>query len=306
MMADARRVLITGANGQLGFELQRTAPDIFAVHAVDAATLDITDAAAVTTMLARLRPDVLINAAAYTAVDRAETEPERAFAVNSEGARYLAEAAKATGCRMLHVSTDFVFDGQNSRPYHPADKPAPLGVYGASKLEGERQVQQVLGTQALILRTAWVYSAHGHNFVKTMLRLMAERDHLAVVADQVGTPTWARNIAAVLWQAAATEDFNGIRHYTDAGVASWYDFAVAIQEEALAIGLLQRAIPLRPIRTEDYPTPARRPAYSVLDKTGTWERLALQPQHWRDGLRGMLRDMHSSMPLRSIGPTGPV
>ena len=283
------KVLLTGANGQMGWELQRTMPEGVQMLALDSAALDITDLQAVAALVARERPAVIINAAAYTAVDTAEMEPERARLVNGQGVACLAEAARAHGARLVQPSTDFVFDGSKSRPYEPADPPSPLGVYGASKLAGEEAVRRILGDDGLVIRTAWLYSAHGHNFVKTMLRLMGERQELRVVADQVGTPTWARGLAEAIWQLVRM-GASGIHHWTDGGVASWYDFAVAIQEEALALGVLDRAIPILPIATSDYPTPAQRPAYSVLDKTATWAMLGGPAPHWRFQLRRMLHE----------------
>lgn len=288
------RILVTGIKGQLGFELQRICPSSIELHGHDADTLDITDAAAVQAMVRTIQPTWIINAAAYTAVDKAESDVERAFAVNQLGAQHLAEAAHGVGARMVQVSTDFVFDGAQSHPYGVDALPAPLGVYGASKLAGERAVQQTLGKNALILRTAWVYSTHGHNFVKTMLRLMREREQLGVVTDQIGSPTWAHGLAQTIWQALAIK-LHGIHHWTDAGVASWYDFAQAIHDEALQLGLLNRAVALRPLQTQDYPTPARRPPYSVLDKTATWQALDLnQPTHWRTQLRAMLSELKTT------------
>jgi dTDP-4-dehydrorhamnose reductase len=193
------------------------------------------------------------------------------------------------GARLLHLSTDFVFDGAKGQPYAPGDEPRPLGVYGHTKLEGERAAMRILGGQALIVRTAWVYSRHGRNFVLTMLRLMAERSEVGVVADQVGTPTWAGSLAEALWLAARRTDLSGVVHWTDAGVASWYDFAVAIQEEALAVGLLSRVATIRPLRTEEFPSHARRPAFSVLEKGASWAALGRTPPHWRVNLRRMLQ-----------------
>jgi dTDP-4-dehydrorhamnose reductase len=190
---------------------------------------------------------------------------------------------------LIHISTDFVFDGSASQPYKPDAATAPLGEYGRSKRAGELAVQSVL-PQALILRTGWVYSRYGSNFVKTMLRLMSERDDLAVVADQVGTPTWAHGLAEAVWACAARPQLSGIYHWSDAGVCSWYDFAVAICEEAFALGLLASTVKIRPITALEYPTPAHRPAYSVLDKTNSWRDFALAGVHWRQQLRAMLED----------------
>ena len=231
----------------------------------------------------------MINAAAYTAVDKAESEVDAAQRGNVAGPLALAQACAQQGVRLIHISTDFVFDGSASQPYKPDAATAPLGEYGRSKRAGELAVQSVL-PQALILRTGWVYSRYGSNFVKTMLRLMSERDDLAVVADQVGTPTWAHGLAEAVWASAARPQLSGIYHWSDAGVCSWYDFAVAICEEALALGLLARPVNIRPIAAIEYPTPACRPAYSVLDKTDSWRDFALAGVHWRQQLRAMLED----------------
>ena len=284
------KVLITGADGQLGHELQRAAPSTLSATALSRSGLDITDAGAIADCLARYRPVALVNAAAYTAVDRAESEEAQANAVNATGPGLLAAACRERGVRLIHVSTDFVFDGSACHPYAPDAPPAPLGAYGRSKLAGERAVLDAL-EDALIVRTGWVYSAHGTNFVRTMLRLMAERDELAVVADQVGTPTWAAGLAQALWRAVSLPALRGIYHWSDAGVCSWYDFAVAIEEEGRSLGLLDRRTAVRPIAAVDYPTPARRPAFSVLDKQSSWRDLALTQVHWREQLRRMLAEL---------------
>jgi dTDP-4-dehydrorhamnose reductase len=285
------RVLITGANGQLGQELIQSAPAGVEISAFDRDGLDISDKLAVHALLSELKPDVVINAAAYTAVDIAEQEQEIAFAVNADGPRNLAAACNELGARFIHVSTDFVFDGNHSTPYLPEDAANPLGVYGASKLEGERNVLAHYPDGSLVIRVGWLYSRFGNNFVKTILRLMAERDELGVVADQVGTPTNAAGLAQAIWQFADESFTTGIYHWSDAGVASWYDFAVAIMEEGVASGKLEKAISIKPIRTSDYPTPARRPQYSVLDKTAIWTHLDLKPLHWRVALRQMLQQL---------------
>jgi dTDP-4-dehydrorhamnose reductase len=211
--------------------------------------------------------------------------------VNRDGAGVLARAATAAGARMAHVSTDFVFDGETSRPYRPDDPAAPLGVYGASKHAGDQAVAAA-APDALIVRTAWVYSPWGGNFLKTMLRIMAERGEVRVVADQIGTPTSAATLAATLWGLSGAQA-TGIFHCTDAGVASWYDFAQAIAEDAHAMGMLASGVQVRPIATRDYPTPARRPAYSVLDKTSTWAVLGEPPPHWRVVMRGVLEQLEA-------------
>jgi dTDP-4-dehydrorhamnose reductase len=282
------KVLIAGAKGQLGRTLADTAPQGVILHLLDLPDFDITDEASVRRHVNEVGPDLIVNAAAYTAVDRAEEEPAPAFAVNAAGAGHLARAARETGARLIHVSTDYVFDGGANTPYAPDAECRPLGVYGESKRQGEIAVLEAIDN-ALILRTAWLYSRYGANFVLTMLRLMAEREQLSVVADQIGAPTWSGTLAAAVWAAAARPEISGIYHWTDAGVASWYDFAVAIQEEALALGKLARPVPVVPIRTADYPTAARRPAYSVLDCTRSWSDFGLPPIHWREALRRMLR-----------------
>jgi dTDP-4-dehydrorhamnose reductase len=286
------KVLITGASGQLGWELQRTIPAGIDVKALNSSELDITNEQQVDETVAALSPLVIINAAAYTAVDKAEEEYKRAFAVNADGAANLAAAAKKTGARLVHLSTDFVFDGRKSSPYLPTDRTNPTSMYGESKLAGEQKIREINGLKnCAIMRTAWVYSSHGHNFVKTMLRLMAERHSLGIVADQIGTPTWAKGLAQAVWQLAVN-DLDGLFHWTDAGVASWYDFAVAIQEEALSLGLLKNKCTIKPIGTAEYPLPAKRPPFSVLDKADTWSKLGSSGQHWRQSLRTMLKELH--------------
>ena len=282
------QVLITGAEGQLGRELLRTAPAHMTCVSLPRHCLDISDGASIERALELHAPVLIINAAAYTAVDQAEQDCQTAKAVNASGPALLAQAARARDLRLVHVSTDFVFDGTKSTPYQPDDDTNPLSVYGASKRDGELRVLATADDQSLIVRTGWVYSSLGNNFVNTMLRLMQQRDELGVVADQLGTPTWARGLARALWVLAERPEATGIYHWSDAGVASWFDFAVAIEEEARRCGRLSRPVSVRPIATSDYPTPARRPACSVLDKTATWNLLDLPPMHWRAALREML------------------
>jgi dTDP-4-dehydrorhamnose reductase len=212
--------------------------------------------------------------------------------VNDTAVGVLAAAASATGCRLLHLSTDFVFDGKSNRAYLPADQTNPLSVYGVSKLGGERQVlKRAVG--GIVLRTAWVYAATGRNFVLTMLRLMREKEQVSVVCDQIGTPSWAAGIATAIWGLVEAQVPGGVYHWTDLGVASWYDFAVAIQDEALARGLLSRAVPVTPILSAAYPTPARRPAFSVLDSASTRALIKVPARHWRHNLRTMLDDIRT-------------
>jgi dTDP-4-dehydrorhamnose reductase len=280
-------VLIVGACGQLGRALQMTAPDELNVVAATYEALDITDSNAVATMMAATMPDIVINAAAYTAVDKAETEPEIARAVNAVAVGTLARSAAKAGARFVHVSTDFVFDGKASRAYRPEDSPAPLNVYGLTKWEGERAAVAE-APDSLIVRTSWVYASQGRNFVHTMLRVMAETD-ARVVADQIGTPTFAPALARTLW-ALIGQKAHGMYHYSDSGVASWYDFAVAIQEEAMALQLLPAARQIVPICSAEWGSAgARRPSFSVLDKVETWKALGTAAPHWRVNLREMLR-----------------
>jgi dTDP-4-dehydrorhamnose reductase len=285
------KVLIVGAGGQLGRALLAVAPVDAQVRGVTRQELDVTDAHAVQVMVNQWRPQLIINAAAYTAVDKAESEPEMAERGNVLAPRNLARAAQAIKARLIHVSTDFVFDGHSSQPYAPDSATAPLGVYGRTKLAGEQAVQEVLNAGVLIVRTAWVYDANGRNFLRTMLRLMHECGVVRVVADQVGTPTSAASLAKVIWQFATRDDLSGVYHWTDAGVASWYDFAVAIAEEAVAAGVLSTMPIITPIASHEYPTPAQRPAFSVLDKSATYQALALTPVHWRDQLRAVIKQV---------------
>lgn len=272
------RVLLTGAGGQLGSALQASRPAGIELLACGREQLDLCDPAAVQALLGTWRPQWIINAAAYTAVDRAEAEPARAEAVNASGAGHLAAAAARVGARLVQISTDYVFDGRCGSPYRVDSPRSPLGVYGRSKAEGERQVQAALGDAALILRTAWLYSRHHPCFLRSMLRLLAEREELRVVADQVGSPTHAPGLAGAVWRALDA-GLGGIHHWTDSGVASWYDFAVAIQALARRRGLLPREIPIHPIRSDEYPVAAPRPGYSVLDKSAGLAQLG-EPRHW--------------------------
>ena len=285
------KVLLFGPSGQLGSTLRQQEPAGVELTAIPQQELDFAEPDAVRAAVRHVNPALVINAAAYTQVDKAETDREAAFRINADAPRAMAEAVAGCGARLIHVSTDFVFDGEQPVPWAVDATPRPLNVYGESKLAGERAVLEVLGPRATVVRTSWLYAAQGHNFVRTMLNLMRSRDSLGVVADQVGTPTWAASLARVVWDMAQRPGIAGIQHWSDEGVASWYDFAIAIQEEALARGLLERAIPIRAIPAADYPTPARRPRYSVLDKRQTLAALGYAPPHWRVSLRNMLDEL---------------
>jgi dTDP-4-dehydrorhamnose reductase len=281
------KVTIIGNNGQLGSTLMETIPEGTVCSGHDLPEFDITDPQVVESVVSEEKPDVVINASAYTAVDLAEKEVDRAFGVNAAGPGNLAVCAKKFGCRFIHVSTDYVFDGTACSPYRPDATCHPLGVYGQSKRQGEVNIISTC-EDFLIVRTSWLYSRFGANFVLTMLNLMRTKDELGVVADQAGSPTSASTLGSAIWAAVGKRQLHGIYHWADAGIASWYDFAVAIQEEALARDLLNRTIPIRPIGTIDYPTPAKRPAYSVLDSSVSWRDLSVAPRHWRLALRQVL------------------
>jgi dTDP-4-dehydrorhamnose reductase len=287
-------VLITGAGGQLGRELQRTAPGGIELVSMSRAELDISDPDSVTRVIDDRGPELVINAAAYTAVDRAEEESELAVSINGQGPGHLARALASRGGRMIQISTDFVFAGDSGLPYGPDSETRPQSVYGCSKLEGERQVMAELPNSATIIRTAWVYSSFGSNFVKTMLRLMNERECIEVVGDQIGSPTWAFGLAGTIWHLAASVDATGIFHWTDAGVASWYDFAVAIRDQARKVGWVRVGqCRVEPTTTKARPSPAPRPHYGVLDKTSTWAFLGQRSPHWRGQLHRMIEELRA-------------
>lgn len=284
------RVFISGSDrGQLHWELLRSCPANVDVVGVSP-RLDLYDADAIGKALDELKPDAIINAAAYTAVDKAESEPAMAHALNEVAVEQLALSAKRLDARLLHVSTDFVFGKSDGSPFTVDAPTDPVSVYGKSKLAGEAALLRILPEQGTIIRTAWVYSAHGNNFVKTMLRLMREREEIGVIADQIGSPTWARSLAQALWRSLEIET-SGVLHWTGAGVASWFDFAVAIAEEATQLGLLEKPVSVNPLTTQEYPTPANRPAYSVLQLKDTWQVLGMKPPQWRVELRSMLKEL---------------
>lgn len=292
------KFLLLGANGQVGHELRRALAPLGTVvpttrsgiladgTACEVADFDLSQSLA--DLVARVAPDVVVNAAAYTAVDKAESEPELAFRANAEAPAALARACAHQGALLVHYSTDYVFDGSGERPYREEDPVSPLGVYGESKLAGEEAIR---GSDArhVILRTAWVYAEHGRNFLLTMLRLAGERDALRVVADQVGTPTPAALIAdttARLLQVPPPR--SGLWHLTAGGSTSWHGFASEIVRRAHALGLLARQPEVIPITTADFPTPARRPAYSCLDTTALQADFHVRPPHWQDALGEVL------------------
>lgn len=283
------KMLLFGANGQLGRQLQSGAPAGSVIAALTRPDCDLAESASIDAAIAASDADIVINAAAYTAVDLAETHAALAEAINARAPAAMAQACASHGKRFVHISTDFVFGEVAPAPI-PVDAPArPLGVYGKTKLAGEERVQAAM-PGALIVRTSWLYASTGQNFVNTMLRLMRERDQLSVVADQIGTPTFTGTLAQTLWRLISAQA-QGIFHVTDSGVASWYDFAVAIGEEALAAGLIASLPRIVPIRSSEYPTKAVRPAFSVLDKSKTDALLGQPAPHWRVSLRSALAEM---------------
>ena len=299
------KVLLTGAAGQLGQALVAACPEGVALVALGRDQLDLADAAACRAVVAEHRPNWVLNAAAYTAVDKAEAEPALAEAVNAGAPAALAQALQASGGSLLQLSTDFVFNGAQGFPYRPEQPVAPLGVYGASKAAGERRVLELLaGTgRGHVLRTSWVYGPVGRNFCLTMLRLHRDRAAagapLGVVADQVGCPTSTAGLARACWRVLGNAaPLPPILHWSDAGAASWYDFAVAIGELGVAQGLLEQAAAVLPLTTAEYPTPAQRPSYSLLECSGTRQLLGLSAQHWRAALADVLQAI-GTPPLRS-------
>jgi dTDP-4-dehydrorhamnose reductase len=281
------RAIVTGAEGQLGAALRATCPEGVQILAAGRAALDLADAASITRFMAAHPAELVINAGAYTDVERAESEPGLARAVNATAAGTIAQSCARNGARMIQVSTDFVFDGATTRAYRPDDATAPLNVYGATKREGEElALRHAPG--CLVLRTAWLHAAgQRNNFVATMLRAMRGGKPLRVVCDQIGAPTHAPDLARAIWRLAA-RGAGGILHFTGSGVASWYDFAVAIQEEAHALGLVVAPVPIEPIPSAEFPTRACRPGFSVLDTSLTSAVLGEKPPHWRVALREML------------------
>lgn len=276
------RVLVTGGDGQLGRDIVATAPPETELVPMNRLQLDITNAEAVELTIQKFKPDWVINTAAYTAVDLAESEVDKADQVNAIGPANVAASCNKIGCRLLHISTDYVFDGAANTPYLASQTPSPQSIYGKSKLDGEAAVLGEAGLSVSIVRVAWLYGAHGNNFLKTMLRLMSERSDLGVVVDQVGSPTWTRPLAIALWRMTQQEKLTGIWHWSDLGVASWFDFAQAIYQAGRKSGRLTHEVTIKPITTEQFPTPARRPAYSVLDSVDLRTALKLPGGYWRD------------------------
>ncbi len=285
----ALKVLVTGYPGQLASALADLKRSDGGWTFATREECDITNPDRVGEILDTTGAELVVNSAAFTAVDRAEESPAAAREVNGVGPRVLAEACLRRSCRLVHISTDFVFDGTACSPIAVGADPNPLSVYGKTKLEGELAVMETLGRNAMVIRTAWVYAAGHGNFVSTMLRLMATQERVGVVADQIGTPTSAGTLARGVVELIE-QNARGIHHLTDAGVASWYDFAIAIQEIAFDLGMLSSKAVIDPLETSEFPTPAKRPKYSVLNKTKTYSMLKTRPIHWREALSRVLRN----------------
>jgi len=279
-------ILVTGSNGQVGSELQALSPAYeYNFYFTDRDSLDIIDKSAVEEFVKNNEITTIINAAAYTAVDKAEEDKESADRVNHLATKYLSEIAKEQGCKLIHISTDYVFDGKNYKPYNEDDVTNPNGVYGATKLAGEKAMRELNPKNSIIIRTSWVYSSYGTNFVKTMLRLGKERESLGVIFDQVGTPTYAKDLARTILDILPKIDNEKVEiyHYSNEGVLSWYDFA----KEIMRMAKIECVI--NPIETKEYPTPATRPHYSLLNKAKIKKDLSITIPYWKDSLDKCLK-----------------
>ncbi|MDJ0588770.1 MAG: dTDP-4-dehydrorhamnose reductase [Pleurocapsa sp. MO_226.B13] len=288
------KILLTGVTGQVGQELKQTLAPLGEVIGVSRQELDLSQPEQIQQQIAQIKPNIIVNGGAYTAVDKAEQETELAMAINARAPKAIAIAAQEIDATVVHISTDYVFNGQNHTPYLETDPTAPLGVYGKSKLLGEIGVRENCDRH-IILRTAWVYGSRGHgNFVKTMLRLGETKTELKIVSDQIGSPTWSYDIAwaiaKLLNRSREDSSMKGTYNFSSSGVASWYDLAVATFSEAKQLGFPLKIERVLPITTADYPTPAKRPAYSVLSKVKFIEALGVYPPHWRESLKKMLAE----------------
>lgn len=288
-------ILVTGAAGQLGQTFSRLWSESplpkYQFQALNRTELDLSQADTAIAVLSELKPSVIVNAAAYTQVDKAETESTEAHLVNAEAVGRIAAWTAENDAKLIHVSTDFVFDGTSETPYVPNQQTNPLGVYGVSKLAGEQQIQSLAAEHSAIIRTSWLYSEYGNNFVKTMLRLMGTKEELSVVDDQIGSPTSTNGLAALIFAMILKDNYRGIYHWSDGASISWYRFAQEIQNQAVREGLLSKAIPISPILTSDYPTPARRPAYSVLDRTRALSEFDCPSADWQAQLNVVIKEL---------------
>lgn len=289
-----KSILLIGSQGQVGTELKNILSPTYQLTAISRQEIDLNQPENLRTIIKDIQPQIIINAAAYTAVDKAESEPEIAHTINAITPQIIAQESEKIGSFLIHISTDYVFDGNSNFPYQENHITNPLSIYGKTKLAGEKAIQQTCENH-IILRTAWVYGTYGKsNFVKTMLRLGKERSEIRVVTDQIGTPTWSQDIATTIRQIIPqlTSEIAGIYHYTNSGVASWYDFAINIFQEAKKLGFPLTINQVIPITTPEYPTPAQRPAYSVLSCDKISKLLGTYSPHWQQRLQLMLTELH--------------
>ena len=296
-MSKSQSILVIGSTGQIGHSIQSISIDYpcYEFVFVNRQHLDLSNEISITNFFEGKNFEIIINCAAHTSVDKAESEPELANQINHLAVKQLAGIAKVNRSKLIHISTDYVFDGENYKPYLETDKVAPQGIYGKTKLDGDEAIQQTLKTNAIIIRTSWVYSEYGNNFVKKMLKLGQERDSLNVIFDQVGTPTYAKDLAKAIMSIVQSEEFNqidfktNIFHYSNEGLCSWYDFAKAIFE------LTNIQCHLHPIETKEYPSPATRPHYSVLNKTKIKLMFSLTISYWKDSVEECLTALHKKV-----------
>ena len=290
-------IVVTGATGQLGQTLTRLWAESpqprYQLKALDRSELDISRVDTIAAVLSELKPAVIVNAAAYTQVDKAESDSNAAQLVNAEAAGRIAAWSAENDAKLIHISTDFVFDGSSKTPYSVDHPTNPLGAYGASKLAGEHEIQSEASQRSAIIRTSWLYCEYGNNFVKTMLRLMGDRDQLSVVNDQIGSPTSTHGLAALIFAMILKDSYQGVYHWTDGASISWYEFAQEIQDQAVQEGLLSKAIPISPISTSEYPTPAQRPAYSVLDRSRAMAEFECPALDWKGQLNLVIKELAS-------------
>jgi len=290
-------IVVTGATGQLGQTLSRLWSESplpqYQFKALDRSELDLSQADSAIAVLTELKPSVIVNAAAYTQVDKAESDSIDVYRINAGAVGRIAAWSAENDARLIHISTDFVFGGASKTPYEPGQQKNPLGVYGASKLAGERQIQALAKRRSTVIRTSWLYCEYGNNFVKTMLRLMGEKDQLSVVDDQRGSPTSTHGLAALIFAMILNRNAAGIYHWTDGGSITWFEFALEIQRQGVQEGLLSKVIPISPISTSEYPTPARRPAYSVLDRSRTLTDFDCPSADWQAQLNRVLKEIAS-------------
>ena len=283
------KALVIGKHGQLARSLVDTAPRYIELLSLARSDINLLDLSDIEKVIEKFKPDVVINASGYTDVEGAESDAINAFSINETGVENIATATSKTNIRLIHISSDFVFDGTSKLPYTTNDKPYPLSVYGASKLAGERVINRLQPKNSSIVRTSWLYSSYGNNFVKTMLTLMAHKESLNVVSDQIGRPTHAKGLAHFIWQLTGLKKLDPIYHWSDLGSTSWYEFAIEIQNIGLNLGLLTRKIPITSIPSADYPSNVERPKYSVLDTSNSLSILAAKD--WREELTEFLNNV---------------